>query len=79
MNGSKGDLRFPLKWPTTYIEIGTDDALRDESLNLMQKMIESNVECKCTLISPLRHGYLNLESIIPSSRGVVANSVRLLK
>ena len=30
VGGTKGDKRFPLKWPKTYIQTGTHDTLRDE-------------------------------------------------
>jgi len=59
VGGAKGDKRFPLKWPKTYITVGMKDPLRDESLLLMQRMTESNIDCKCYIFQHLRHGYLS--------------------
>jgi hypothetical protein len=40
---------FPLKWPRTYIVVGVKDAVRDEVLLFMQRMIESKIPAKCFL------------------------------
>jgi len=43
VNGTAGDKRFPLKWPKTIVTVGSKDPLLDDSLMLMQKMVESNI------------------------------------
>ncbi len=45
VNGTIGDKRFPLAWPKTIIVVGNRDPLYDDSLLLMQKMVESNIDC----------------------------------
>ena len=43
VNGVAGDNRFPLHWPKTIVTVGNKDPLLDDSLLLMQKMVESNI------------------------------------
>lgn len=44
VNGTNdGDRRFPLKWPKTIITVGNKDPLYDDSLMLMEKLVESNI------------------------------------
>jgi acetyl esterase/lipase len=47
IGGVEGDKRFPLKWPKTVITVGNKDPLYDDSLMLMQKMVEVGVDCEC--------------------------------
>jgi acetyl esterase/lipase len=47
VGGAEGDHRFPLKWPKTVITVGNRDPLYDDSLMLMQKMVEVGVDCEC--------------------------------
>lgn len=49
LNGTIGDHRFPLNWPKTFITAGMTDPLLDDSLIMMQKMSESNIDCKCVI------------------------------
>lgn len=39
VGGEKGDMRFPLKWPRTLIDVGNRDPLVDDSVLLMQRMV----------------------------------------
>jgi hypothetical protein len=41
--------------------------------------VEAKVDCKCYLLSGLKHGYLNSELLILSSKGVADNSGNILK
>lgn len=58
VGGRKGDTRFPLGWPKTYLMLGAKDCVREESLLFMQKMEESNIAFKCLLYECLGHGFL---------------------
>ncbi len=49
INGTVGDKRFPLGWPKTIMTVGTKDPLYDDTLLLMQKMVESKVDCECVV------------------------------
>ena len=49
VNGTEGDKRFPLNWPKTIMTVGTKDPLCDDTLMILEKMVKSNVDCKCIL------------------------------
>lgn len=51
VGGHHDDKRFPLKWPRTFISVGQKDTFYDDSLLLMQKLKESNVQCYCRVYS----------------------------
>ena len=75
MNGTEGDKRFPLQWPKTIVTVGTKDPLRDDSLMLMQKMVHSNIDCRCILYEEHSHGYMNTDKIIEESLKPVKQSI----
>ena len=79
MGGQKGDQRFPLKWPKTYIHVGSHETMRDEALIFIQKLVESGIDCKCFIMDKLRHAYLGSEGMIPSSKGVTKHSTKMVK
>ena len=59
--------------------VGGADALRDECLLFMQRMKEAKIECRCTIVSNLKHGFLSTEYVLLSTKGVVEYSSLLLK
>ncbi len=64
MNGTAGDKRFPLNWPKTIVTVGSKDPLLDDALLLMQKMVESKIDCECIIYEELFHGYLFCGSMV---------------
>lgn len=75
VGGEKGNTRFPLKWPRTLIDVGTIDPLLDDSLLLMQRMVESGISCECILYEGLSHGFFNTGAIIKETNKTVENSI----
>jgi hormone-sensitive lipase len=75
VSGAVGNKRFPQNWPKTIITVGTKDPLYDDSLMLMQKMVDSNVNCRCIVYEDMSHGYLNTELIIDEAKKTVKQSI----
>lgn len=59
--------------------VGMKDPLRDDTLILMQRMTESQVDCKCYVFSHLRHGYMSTEALVKESKVAVNHSLNSLK
>jgi hormone-sensitive lipase len=64
VSGAVGDQRFPLEWPKTIITAGSKDPLYDDSLVLMQRMVESDIDCECIVYEELSHGYLSTDLFV---------------
>lgn len=74
-----GDKRFPLKWPKTIVTVGNCDPLYDDSLTLMQRMVESSIDCECIVYDGFSHGYLSTSMLISESGKTIEHSVEHLK
>lgn len=79
IGGVKGDQRFPINWPKTMLTVGSKDPLFDDSLNLMQRMVASGVDCECLIYDQLSHGYLNSDLVISEAQKTVKHSIEHLK
>jgi hormone-sensitive lipase len=75
VGGEKGDMRFPLRWPRTLIDVGNHDPLFDDSLILMQRMVESNIDCECIVYDKFSHGFLNIGFMVKESNKTITNSI----
>jgi hormone-sensitive lipase len=75
VGGKEGDKRFPLKWPKTAIQVGAKDPLFDDSLKIMARMVESDVNCECQVYTDLSHGFLNLEFAVPDCKKTIDDSI----
>lgn len=64
-----------MNWPKTVMTVGTKDPLCDDTLMMMEKMVKSNVDCRCILYEDLSHGYLNTEKMIEASEKPVKDSI----
>jgi acetyl esterase/lipase len=79
VNGVEGDKRFPLNWPKTRISVGLEDPLLDDSLLLMQKMVESKIDCRCVCYEGFSHGFFNTEFIVEESSKTIKDSIKHLE
>ena len=79
VSGTVGDKRFPLKWPKTIVTVGDCDPLYDDSLTLMQKMVESNIDCECIVYEGFSHGYLSTNLLIKESGKTIEHSIDHLR
>jgi acetyl esterase/lipase len=61
------------------MEVGNNDTLRDECFLFLKRLVEADVESKLFLMNGLRHGYLNMETMLPSSKGICRQSGLILK
>lgn len=72
-------MRFPINWPKTVISVGELDPLYDDSLILMQKLSESNVECHCRVYKQLSHGYMSIGFMVAECDQTIVDSIEDLK
>lgn len=59
--------------------VGSKDPLRDESLMMMQRMVESGVKCKCYIFEHLRHAIFSCEKLIQEGSEALKHSVIAFK
>ena len=79
VSGSKGDKRFPLKWPRSMLAAGSRDPLYDGTLRMMERMVESKVECECTVYEGLPHGFFGMSKLLKQGDNPGQQAVQQLK
>jgi hypothetical protein len=45
----------------------------------MQKLVESKIDCSCTIYEELSHGYLNTDLVISEASKTIDDSIEQLK
>lgn len=79
IGGEKGDMRFPLKWPKTVMQVGALDPLYDDSIKMLHRLVESGIDCHCQVYENLSHGFLNLDFVIGDCKKTIDDSIEHLK
>lgn len=51
----------------------------DDSLLLMQKMRESNIDCKCRVYKDISHGFLSTDMMVSECALTLRDSIKDLK
>ena len=61
------------------LTIGSKDPLYDGVLLMMERMVESKIDCECTVYEGLTHGYYGIAKVVDEGEKPHEQSVRQLK